>query len=100
MITLVKNFVDESKIQKKINVRKIISMREVIDRPLDEIKIKIQNLDEIQKINNLDLKSGKTKVSIDIDIDKKTLSFQLNENRKIDHKILNLLKNEENIEIG
>ena len=31
--------------------------------------------------------------------DKKVMSFQLNQNRKIDHKMLNLLKNEANIEI-
>ena len=31
MITLVKNYVDESKIQKKINIRKIIAMKEVIE---------------------------------------------------------------------
>ena len=45
MITLVKNYVDENKIQKKINIRKIISMKEVIDKPIDEVKIKIKNLE-------------------------------------------------------
>ncbi len=99
MITLVKNYVDESKIQKKINIRKIISMKEVIDKPINEIKIKIQKLDDIEKFNKLDLEGGKTKVLIDIEIDKKTLSFQLNKYRKIDHKMLNLLTNKENIKI-
>ena len=99
MITLVKNYVDDSKVQKKINVRKIISMKEVIDKPIDEIKIKIQKLEDIKKLNKLDLEDGKTKVSIDVELDNKTLSFQLNENRKVDNKMLNLLRNEENIEI-
>ena len=44
MITLVKNFVDENKSQKKINIRKIISMKEVIDKPISEVKIKLQSL--------------------------------------------------------
>ena len=74
-------------------------MKEVIDKPIDEIKIKIHNLEEIKKFNKLNLKSGQTKVLIDVEIDKKTLSFQLNKNRKVDHKMLNLLRNEENIEI-
>ena len=99
MITLVKNYVDDSKVQKKINIRKIVSMKEVLDKPINEIKIKIHKLDDIKKLKKLDLEGGKTKVSIDIEIDKKTLSFQLNKHRKVDHKILNLLKNEENIEI-
>ena len=99
MITLVKNYVDDSKVQKKINIRKIISMKEVIDKPIDEIKIKIKNLEGIKKLNKVHLESGKTTVFIDIEIDKKTLTFHLNEKRKVDHKRLNLLRNEENIEI-
>ena len=38
---------------------------------------------------------AKLKYIIDVEIDKKTLSFRLKENRKIDHKMLNLLRNEE-----
>ncbi len=100
MITLVKNYVDESKVQKKINIRKIISMKEVIDRPIDQVKIKIQNLDGIKKINELKLKEGNTKIYIDIDMGEKLLTFQLKDNRKIDHKMLNLLRNEKKIEIS
>ncbi|MDC3139331.1 DNA polymerase III subunit alpha [Candidatus Pelagibacter sp.] len=99
MITLVKNYVDDSKVQKKINIRKIISMKEVIDKPIEEVKIKIKNLEDIQVINKLGFENGNTKVNIDIEMDNKTMSFQLNKNRKIDHKMLNLLKNKENIEI-
>ncbi|MDC3082409.1 DNA polymerase III subunit alpha [Candidatus Pelagibacter sp.] len=99
MITLVKNYVDEKKIQKKINIRKIISMKEVIDKPLDEVIIKIKNIDDIVKINKFSLEPGKTKVIIDVEFDKKRMSFQLNEKRKIDHKMLNLMRNEENIDV-
>ncbi len=99
MITLVKNYVDENKIQKKINIKKIISMKEVIDKPLDEIVIKIKNIDDIVKINKLSSEEGKTKVIIDVEVDKKRMSFQLNEKRKIDHKMLNLMRNEENIDV-
>ena len=99
MITLVKNYVDENKIQKKINIRKIISMKEVIDKPIDELKIKIKNIDDITKIDKLSKEVGSTKVIIDVEMDKKMMSFQLKENRKIDHKALNLLRNDKNIEI-
>ncbi len=99
MITLVKNFSDESRLQKKINIKKITSMKKVIDEPLAEVKIKINDLNEINKINNLSTKGGKTKVKIDIEIDKKKISFELKDKRKIDHKMLNLLRKEANIEI-
>ena len=55
---------------------------------LDEAKIKLfidlKNLDE-----NF----------IAIEIDKKSMSFQLSEKRKIDHRMLNLMRNEENIDV-
>ncbi len=100
LITLVKNYVGESKVQKKINIRKIISMKEVIDKPIEEILIKVKNLVDLQKINKLSLEEGKTKVRFEIENDNKTLIFQLNQKRKIDHKMLNLLRNQENIEIS
>ena len=99
MITLAKNYVDESKIQKKINIRKLISMKEVINKPIDEIKIKIKNIDDIKKINKLISEEGKTKVIIDVEVDKKRVFFQLKEKRKIDHKMLNLIRNYKNIDV-
>ena len=45
------------------------------------------------------MEGGKTKVIIDVMMDNKMLSFRLDENRKIDHKTLNLLRNDENIKI-
>ena len=74
-------------------------MKEVIDKPLDEVTIKIKKIDDISKINKLSLEAGKTKVIIDVEVDKKRMSFQLNEKRKIDHKMLNLMRNEENIDV-
>ena len=74
-------------------------MKEVIDKPLDEVTIKIKKIDDIAKINKLSLEAGKTKVIIDVEVDKKRMSFQLNEKRKIDHKMLNLMRNEENIDV-
>ena len=99
MITLVKNYADENKIQKKINIRKIISMKEVIDKPVDQIKIKIKNMDDIAKINKLSLEEGKTKVIIDVEVEKKMMTFQLNKERKIDHKMINFMRNKENIDV-
>mgnify|MGYP000294533577 CR=1 FL=1 len=100
MITLVKSFVDENKVQKKINIKKIISMKQIINKPIDEVNIRLKNLDNIDKISGFSLEDGKTKIKIDVDIDKKTLSFRLKEKRKIDHKMLNLLRKDKNIEIN
>ena len=39
MITLIKNYLDENKTQKKINVKKIISLKEVLNSSIEEVNI-------------------------------------------------------------
>ena len=62
MITLMKNYLDENKTQKKINVKKIISLKEVLNKPIDELKIQISDINELNKIKSLSKNEGKTKM--------------------------------------
>ena len=100
MITLMKNFTDENKTQKKINIKKIISLKEVINKPMEEIKIKVNNIDELIKFKFLSKNDGNTKILVQIEENEKIYSFQLNDKRKIDHKLINSLNIEDNIEIN
>ena len=75
-------------------------MKEVIDKPIKEVKIKLKDSNDIQKLDKLSLDNGQTKVFIDVDIERKKLTFELSKNRKIDHKMLDLLKKHKNIEIN
>ena len=100
MITLMKNFTDENKTQKKINIKKIISLKEVINKPMEEIKIKVNNIDELNKFKFLSKNDGNTKILVQIEENEKIYSFQLNDKRKIDHKLINSLNIEDNIEIN
>ena len=100
MITLTKNFTDENKTQKRINIKKIISLKEVINKPMEEIKIKVNNIDELNKFKSLSKNEGNTKILVQIEENEKIYSFQLNDKRKIDHKLINSLNLEDNIEIN
>ena len=95
-----KNFTDENKTQKKINIKKIISLKEVINKPMEKIKIKVNNIDELNKFKSLSKNDGKTKILVQIEENEKIYSFQLNDKRKIDHKLINSLNIEDNIEIN
>ena len=75
-------------------------MKEVIDKPINEVKIKLKDLIDLQKLDKLKLEYGQTRVLIDFNVGKKIISFELGKNRKIDHKMLNLLRKEDNIEIN
>ena len=97
MITVMKNYSDENKIQKKINVKKIISLKEILNKPIDEVQIKFNDIEELNKIKSLSKINGKTKITINIKDKTQTFSFKLNENRKIDRNLIKSLKIEENI---
>ena len=100
MVTLIKNYLDENKAKKKINVKKIVSLKEVLNKPIKELKIQINNIDELNKFKSLSKKKGGTKLTIEIAEGKKTYIFQLNERRNLDQKLINSLKIGENILIN
>ena len=97
MITLMKNYSDENRSQKKINVKKIISLKEVLNKPINELEIQFNDIEELNKITSLSKIDGKTKITINIKDKTQTFKFILNENRKIDRNLIKSLKIEENI---
>ena len=57
---VIKSYIAEKKTQKKINVKKIITLKEVINKPIDLLKLKFNDLSELQKIKYLKKDEGKT----------------------------------------
>ena len=97
MITLMKSYTDEAKIQKKINVKKIVTLKEVINSNFDELKFKIKNIDELMKLKKLSKEGGKTKISFEISDKDNNYTFVLSDKRNIDNSLINELKIRENI---
>ena len=97
MLTLMKNYIDEKKIQKKINVKKIVTLKEVINKPIDLLKLKFNNLSELEKIKHLNKDKGKTTIKFELQDKNNKLVFDLKDKRKIDFKQLNSLKIKENL---
>ena len=92
-----KNYVDEKKIQKKINVKKIVTLKEVINKPIDLLKLKFNNLSELEKIIHLYKDKGKTTIKFELQDKNNKLVFDLKDKRKINFKQLNSLKIKENL---
>ena len=92
-----KNYINEKKTQKKINVKKIITLKEVINKPIDLLKLKFNDLSELQKIKYLKKDEGKTSIKFELQNKQNKLVFDLKDKRKIDLKQLNLLKIKENL---
>ena len=97
MLTLIKNFIDENKIQKRINVKKIVALKEVINQTYKNIVFKFKNLNELNILNKLSTEKGETDVVIHLDKADETLILKLKNKRKIDNKLINSLNLVENV---
>ena len=97
MITLIKNYSDEAKSQRRINVKKIITLKEILNSTFDKIKFKINSLDELSKIKDLSKTDGKTQITFVITDNDTDYTFSLNDKRYIDNNLINKLKIRENI---
>jgi len=97
MITLIKSYSDDAKTQKKINVKKIVTLTEVLNRNFDELKFKLNTIDELSKLKKLSKEGAKTKITFQISDDENDYTFVLNDKRNIDNNDINELKIRENI---
>ena len=79
----------------RINVQKIASLKDLINRPIKEVLFKIKSLKELDEISKLLSKNGNTFIKIRLSDDKNILDFQLKNKRNIDRKTLNHLRNKE-----
>ncbi len=97
MLTLIKNYSDENKIQKRINVKKAVSLKELINKPIKNITFKLKDYKDFLKLQNLSDLDPSTEIKVILEKNDKILTFQLKNKRKINNQILNSLNLVENI---
>ena len=78
--------------QKRINIKNIISMSEILKRPINSISFILNNYSELKKITKYLEREGKTKVSIKYKLEDRIVTFDLKNKRDISQKSINLLK--------
>ena len=96
MITVMKNYIDDAKTQKKINVKKIMPLKDILNKSFDELTFKINNIEELKKLTKLSKEAGKTKITFQISDKKNKYTFVLNDKRNINNNLINELKIREN----
>ena len=97
ILTLIKNYNDENKTQKKINVKKMISLKELTNKPIKKITFKFFNKEDFNKLNKLSTIGGETDVKIQLSENDKIHTFQLKSKRKVNNQLLNTLNLNENV---
>ena len=93
IITLIKTISNDESKFKRINVQKIASLKDLFNKPVNEIIFNISSMKDIDKISNLVNKEGTTEVRINIKNKDNDISFKLKNKRLIDRKAINILRN-------
>ena len=95
IITLTKNISNDENQVKRINVRKIASLKELFNNTISEITLNIKSKNQLEEINKFLSEKGETLVNIKISNEKEIYNFKLKDLRNVDRKSINLLKNKE-----
>ncbi len=94
IITIIKNLSDEGNRFKKINVKKIVSIKDMLNKPIKEITFNTEEIKSLEKISNLTKEKGNTEVKIIFNDNEKKTIYKLKNTRKIDRKSIESLKND------
>ncbi len=95
ILTLVKSSSDEENRFRRINVQKIVSLKDLFNNPINGATFEIKSLKELDEISKYLITPGNTKINIKIKDDEMGLDFELKNGRKLDRKTLNLIRNKE-----
>ena len=76
----------------RVNVRKIVDLSELVNKPYESVSIELDNKEKLQELNELLKNNGETKINVILRDSNKNYSFELEKNRKFDFSLFNLIK--------
>ena len=97
MLTLIKNYSDDNRSQKRINVKKMILLKELVNIQIKNVTFKFNNIEDFKKLKNLPFKNGQTEIKIHLSKNNKIHKFRLKNKRYVNNQLLNTLKLMENV---
>ena len=98
VLTLQKDKIIGDNIKKRINIKKIISLDEVINKPYSKVTIELKSNYNLDEIRDLLSAHGDTEINLVIKDKNKQAYYSLQNNRKFDLKHLKTLKAKEYVE--
>ena len=95
ILTLSKNISEEQEAVKRINVKKIGSLKDLFNSVINEITLNINSKKQLEEIHKFLDQKGNTVVNINFSDKHKKHVFRLKNSRNVDRKSINLLRNKE-----
>jgi DNA polymerase-3 subunit alpha len=93
IITLYKN-TNENDQRIRINVRKIIPLDEILNKPINNLKIKINNTKDLIILSNILKTKGNVEIMFELEENNKKYTLKLKNKRFVDRNVLNTIKNQ------
>jgi DNA polymerase-3 subunit alpha len=81
--------------QKRINIRKIIDLSDLVNKTYESVSIELDNKKMLKDLNELLKTSGQTKINVLLKENNKNYLFELKKSRKFDFNLFSLIKNKE-----
>ena len=94
-MTLQKDKITDAVEKKRINIRKILSLDEVINKPYSNVTIELEENFKIEEVKEILSKKGGTIINLIINKKNKRAKYSLQNNRKFDLKDFKALKSKE-----
>jgi DNA polymerase III subunit alpha len=98
VLTLQKDRITGEDIKKRINVRKILSLEDVINKPYSKVTIELKDNYNLNEIKHLLSIKGETTINLVIKDKNKQACYSLQEKRKFDFNHLKVLKAKKYVE--
>ena len=95
ILTLIKTISSDEDKRKRINVRKIASLKALYNSTIKEITLNLSSDSQLKVVKNFLDEKGDTKVNINISDNSKKTTFRLKTLRNVDRKSINILRNKE-----
>ena len=92
ILTLTKTISSNEDKTKRINVRKIASLKDLFNSSIKEVTLNIKSKEQLKEIQSFLDENGETIVHINFSSTTETQKFRLKSFRKIDRKSINILR--------
>ncbi len=93
ILTLVKSISNDENRFKRVNVQKIASLKDLLNKQINEVTFNLKSMKELDEISEFLPKEGDTLIKIRLSDEINDFNFQLEKKRNIDRKTLNLIRN-------
>ena len=93
ILTVLKNL-HHSDQRIRINIKKIIPLDDILNKPINNVKIRLNNFESFNKLSKILEPKGNVEVEFEVVDNNKKYMFKLKNKRFVDKNVLNYMKNQ------